>query len=174
MVQNLQLCELPLRWVAATSLGLHNDTLKLADLAAFPILSFSRDSGPHKFIERLFDHHLGTPVRVNCMTSASALVRLVEDGFGVALLPPAIISRELRESTVQLLRIDAEMPVVPLVGSFLARPENPLFEQIALLAQETAQGFARSVSDEIARVPIGRNEASAWEFARSGRPMLAR
>jgi hypothetical protein len=99
---------------------------------------------------------------------------LVEDGFGVALIPPAIISRELREGTVQLLRVDAEMPVVPLVGSFLARPENPLFEQIALLAQQTSQAFARSVSDEIARVPIGRNEASAWEFARNARPMVAR
>lgn len=174
MVQNLPLCDLPLRWVGASRLGLHNESLVLADLAAFPILSFSRNSGPHKFIERLFDHHLGRPVRVNCMTSASALVRLVEDGFGVALIPPAIISRELREGTVQLLQIDKEMPVLPLVGSFRTSPENPLFEKIALLAQETAQSFARSVSDEIARVPIGRSEAQAWEFAQRAGPPLGR
>ena len=172
MVQNLPLCDLPLRWVAATSLGLHNEALTLADLAAFPILSFSRNSGPHKFIERLYNHHVGQPVRVNCMTSASALVRLVVDGFGVALLPPAIIARELQESSVQLLKVDVEMPALPLISSFRTSPENPLFEQIALLAQASAQTFARSVPNEIAQVPIGRNEALAWELAQRASPVL--
>jgi DNA-binding transcriptional LysR family regulator len=172
MVQNLHLCDLPLRWVAATTLGLHNDTLRLADLAGFPVLSFSRNSGPHKFIERLFEHHLGQPVRVTCMTSASALVRLVEDGFGVALMPPAIISRELREGAVQLLEVDLAMPALALMASFRSSPENPLFGQIALLAQEAAHTFARSVPDEIARVPVGRNEATAWDFAHRGSPTL--
>ena len=174
MVQNLPLCEFPLRWVAATSLDLHNEALTLTDLAAFPILSFSRNSGPHKFIERLFDHHVGKPVRVNCMTSASALVRLVVDGFGVALLPPAIIARELQEGSVQLLKLDVEMPALPLIGSFRTSPENPLFEQIALLAQESAQTFARSVPNEIAQVPISRNEAVAWELAQRASPTLQR
>lgn len=174
MVQNLPLCELPLRWVAATSLGLHNEALTLADLVAFPILSFSRNSGPHKFIERLYDHHVGKPVRVNCMTSASALVRLVVDGFGVALLPPAIIARERQEGSVQLLKVDVEMPALSLIGSFRTSPENPLFEQIALLAQESAQTFARSVPNEIAQVPIGRTEAAAWELAQRASPMMQR
>lgn len=165
MVQNLPLCDLPLRWVGATHLGLHHEALTLADLAAFPILSFSRNSGPHKFIERLFEHHVGKAVRVNCMTSASALLHLVADGFGVALLPPAIISRELRENTVQLLNVDLEMPALQLVASFRTSPENPLFQQIALLAQNTAQAFARSVSSEIARVPMGNQDVVAWEFA---------
>ena len=174
MVQNVPLCDLPLRWVGATSLGLHNEALTLADLVAFPILSFSRNSGPHKFIERLYDHHVGKPVRVNCMTSASALVRLVVDGFGVALLPPAIIARERQEGSVQLLTVDVEMPALSLIGSFRTSPENPLFEQIALLAQESAQTFARSVPNEIAQVPIGRTEAAAWELAQRASPMTQR
>jgi DNA-binding transcriptional LysR family regulator len=165
MIQNVGLCDFPLRWVAATSLGLHDEALSLSDLAAFPILSFSRNSGPHKFIERLYDRHVGKPVRVNCMTSASALVRLVVDGFGVALIPPAIVPRELHEGSVRLLKVDAAMPELSLVASFRSGAENPLFEQIALLAQEAARNFARSVPAEIARVPIGRNEAEAWELA---------
>jgi DNA-binding transcriptional LysR family regulator len=172
MVQNVPLCDLPLRWVGATSLGMHEEALTLSDLAAYPILSFSRNSGPHKFIERLFGNHLGKPVRVNCMTSASALVRLVVDGFGVALIPPAIIPRELQEGDVQLLKVDAEMPALPLIGSFRTRPESPLFEQIALLAQEAAHAFARSVPNDIARVPVYRNEASAWELPRRASPVM--
>ena len=165
MVQNLPLCEFPLRWVGATSLDLHNDELTLTDLAAFPILSFSRNSGPHKFIERLYAHHVDKPIRVSCMTSASALVQLVVDAFGVALLPPAIIARELREKTVRLLNVDVEMPVLPLIGSFRSSPDSPLFEQVAGLAQESAQAFARMVPDEIARVPLARPEAAAWQLA---------
>ena len=174
MVQNLPLCEFPLRWVAATSLDLHNEALTLTDLAAFPILSFSRNSGPHKFIERLYAHHVGKPIRVNCMTSASALVRLVVDAFGVALIPPAIVPRELQEGTVQLLNVDLEMPVLPLIGSFRTNPDSPLFEQVALLAQETAQTYARSVPNEIARVPIGRPETAAWELAHRVSPEMQR
>jgi hypothetical protein len=40
-----------------------------------------------------------------------------------------------------------------------------LFEQVARLAQETAQAFARTVPDEIARVPVARLEAAAWNLA---------
>jgi DNA-binding transcriptional LysR family regulator len=168
MVQNLPLCEFPMRWVGATSLGLHNDKLTLTDLAAFPILSFSRNSGPHKFIERLYARHVDKPIRVNCMTSASALVQLAVDAFGVALIPPAIIARELREETVRLLNVDVEMPVLPLIASFRSSPDSPLFERVAQLAQETAQTYARSVADEIARVPLARPEAMAWQLAQGG------
>lgn len=172
MVQNVPLCDLPMRWVCATSLNLHGEALTLADIAAFPILSFSRNSGPHKFIERLFRNHIDKPVRVNCMTSASALVRLVVDGFGVALIPPAIITRELREGSVQLLEINAETHALLLIGSFRTCPENPVFEQVALLAQEAAQTFARSVPNDVARVPAGRNETTAREPARSASPTV--
>ena len=167
MVQNLPLCDLPLRWVAATSLGLHGDLLTLAELVTFPILSFSRNSGPHKFIERLCRTGIGQQVRVNCMTSVSAMVRLVVEGFGVALIPPAVIERELREGSIQLLQVNEEMPSLALVGSFRTSPESPLFQQVASMAQEIAQAYARRLSDEVARVPMGRTEAAAWEFVRS-------
>ena len=52
-VQNIPLCDFPMRWVGATSLNLHGEMLTLADIAAFPVLSFSRNSGPHRFLEKL-------------------------------------------------------------------------------------------------------------------------
>ena len=98
------------------------------------------------------------------------MVRMVVDGFGVALLPPAIISRELHEGSLQLLKVDIEMPTLPLIASFRTTPENPLYEQVALLAQDTAQAFARAATDEVARVPIGLRDAAAWEHARRAAP----
>lgn len=164
-VQNIALCDFPMRWVGATGLNLHGELLTLADVANFPILSFSRNSGPHRFLERLFDDTAGKTVRVNCMTSASAMVRLVVDGFGLAMIPPAIIQRELAQGDVQLLRIDTEMPDMALICSYRAGPETPLFEQIAAAAQQTAQDFARSLPGDVARLPTAALGADPWTLA---------
>jgi DNA-binding transcriptional LysR family regulator len=164
-VQNIPLCDFPMRWVGASSLNLHGEMLTLADIAAFPVLSFSRNSGPHHFLEQLFDDRAGRPVHINCMTSVSAMVRLVTDGFGLAMLPPAIIQRELAQGDVQLLKIDTEMPDLPLVCSYRTGPESPLIQQIAALAQQTAQDFARALPPGVARLPPASVGADPWSLS---------
>lgn len=161
-VQNMPLCDFPLRWFGAPALNLQGDVLTLADIATFPILSFSRNSGPHRFLERLFDDNVGKKVRINCMTSVSAMVRLVVDGFGLAMIPPAIIQREVADGDVQMLHVDAEMPNMPLVCSYRSGPESPLFQQIATLAQQTAQDFARGLPGEVARLPAADVAGDPW------------
>ena len=172
-VQNMTLCDFPMCWVGATSHNLHGDVLSLSDVAAFPILSFSRNSGPHRFLERLFDERVGQPVHVNCMTSVSAMVRLVVDGFGLAMLPPAIIQRELAQGDVQMLQVDTQMPAMPLVCSYRSGPETPLVQQIALEAQQTARDFARELPAHVARLPAAHVSPDPWSLrgdAGSGKP----
>jgi DNA-binding transcriptional LysR family regulator len=161
-VQNMPLCDFPMRWFGATGLNLHGDVLTLFDIATFPILSFSRNSGPHRFLERLFDDKVDKQVRINCMTSVSAMVRLVVDGFGLAMIPPAIIQRELANGDVCLLQIDTEMPNMSLVCSYRSGPETPLFQQIATAAQQTAQDFARGLPGDVARMPAADVAGDPW------------
>jgi DNA-binding transcriptional LysR family regulator len=163
-VQNIPLCDFPMQWVGSTSLNLQGEILSLADIAAFPVLSFSRNSGPHRFLEKLFDGRAGRAVHINCMTSVSAMVRLVTDGFGVAMIPPAIIQRELALGDVTLLKVDTEMPDMGLVCSYRAGPESPLIQQIAVLAQQTAQDFARSLPSDVARQPGATAMADPWSL----------
>ncbi|MHB1124662.1 MAG: LysR family transcriptional regulator [Ramlibacter sp.] len=164
-VQNMPLCDFPMRWFGAPRLNLHGEVLTLADIAAFPILSFSRNSGPHRFLERLFDARVGRPVHINCMTSVSAMIRLVVDGFGLAMIPPAIIQRELADGDVRLLQIDAEMPNMSLVCSYRSGPETPLFQQIASVAQQTAQDFARGLPGDVVRMPAADVAGDPWTLA---------
>jgi DNA-binding transcriptional LysR family regulator len=164
-VQNISLCDFPMRWVGATSLNLHGEMLTLADIAAFPVLSFSRNSGPHRFLEQLFDDRGGRAVHINCMTSVSAMIQLVTDGFGLAMIPPAIIQREMAQGDVQLLKVDTEMPDLALVCSYRAGPESPLIQQIASLAQQTAQEFARALPNEMARQPGATAISDPWSLA---------
>jgi DNA-binding transcriptional LysR family regulator len=152
-IENIGLCEFPMRWVGSPKLHIENETLELSDLSSFPLISFSRDSGPHKALERIFANSEKRKPRINCMTSVAAMIRLVSDGFGVAVVPPAIIQRELNEGLLQLLRVNADFPPIILLASFRSGPEDPLIGTLARMAQSSATDFALNLGSEIARPP---------------------
>ncbi|NTX23045.1 LysR family transcriptional regulator [Burkholderia cepacia] len=141
---NLPLCEFPVRWAASPRLGLGDQPLDVARLAEFPIISFSRHSGPHATIERLFAA-VERPASINCITSVAAMIRLVADGFGVAALPPAIIGRELHEGALELLDVEPEFPALPLVASYRSQG-LPVAARIAELASEVARAMPAAAS----------------------------
>ena len=65
---------------------------------------------------------------------------------------------------VQLLKIDTEMPDLPLVGSYRGGPESPLIQQIAAAAQRTAQDFARALPVDVARLPTASLAGDPWSL----------
>ncbi|MDN7858418.1 LysR family transcriptional regulator [Burkholderia cepacia] len=141
---NLPLCEFPVRWAASPRLGLGGQPLDVARLAEFPIISFSRHSGPHATIERLFAA-VERPASINCITSVAAMIRLVANGFGVAALPPAIIGRELHEGALELLDVEPEFPALPLVATYRSQG-LPVAARIAELASEVARAMPAAAS----------------------------
>ncbi|QRR07415.1 LysR family transcriptional regulator [Burkholderia sp. MS455] len=141
---NLPLCEFPVRWAASPRLGLGGQPLDVARLAEFPIISFSRHSGPHATIERLFAA-VERPASINCITSVAAMIRLVADGLGVAALPPAIIGRELHEGALELLDVEPEFPALPLVATYRSQG-LPVAARIAELASEIARAMPAAAS----------------------------
>jgi DNA-binding transcriptional LysR family regulator len=139
--------------VGSPKLDIGAETLSLSDLAAFPIISVARNSGPHAVIERMFAGHGREALHVNCIASVATMIRLVADGFGVAALPPAIIQRELDEAVLHKLRVDMEFPALVLLASFRSGHENPLTGILAGIAQDTAADFALDRGGEVARLP---------------------
>ncbi|MDR5667157.1 LysR family transcriptional regulator [Burkholderia cenocepacia] len=172
---NLPLCEFPVRWAASPRLGLGGQPLDVARLAGFPIISFSRHSGPHATIERLFAA-VERPASINCITSVAAMIRLVADGLGVAALPPAIIGRELQEGTLELLDVEPEFPALPLVATYRSQG-LPVAARIAELASEVARTMAAAanlanpaVADRVEATPARRaTEAKTSTSAKAKR-----
>ncbi|WP_322052424.1 LysR family transcriptional regulator [Paraburkholderia bannensis] len=166
---NQPLCEFPMRWVASPTLGLAGQHVALEQLAELPILSFSRHSGPHTAIEREFARAVERPVRINCISSVAAMIRLVSDGFGVAALPPAIIQRELRDGSLEVLDVESAFAPLPLVASYRLQ-SHPLPARIAELATEQARAFVDALGPDLE----GQNASAAIEAlptkARSARP----
>ncbi|ACA94625.1 MULTISPECIES: LysR family transcriptional regulator [Burkholderia cepacia complex] len=173
---NLPLCEFPVRWAASPRLGLGGQPLDVARLAGFPIISFSRHSGPHATIERLFAA-VERPASINCITSVAAMIRLVADGLGVAALPPAIIGRELQEGTLELLDVEPEFPALPLVATYRSQG-LPVAARIAELASEVARTMAAAanlanpaVADRVEATPARKaTEAKNSTSAKAKRP----
>ena len=168
---NHSLCEFPMRWVASPSLGLAGTRVDLERLAEWPVLSFSRHSGPHTAVEREFARAVERPVRINCISSVAAMIRLVSDGFGVAALPPAIIQRELREHALEVLDVESAFAPLPLVATYRLH-SHPLPARIAALATEQARAFVAALGPELEGVntrETGSTLAPAVQSAKSAK-----
>jgi len=152
-IGNLPLGELAMAWVGSPYLGIGDETLTLAELAAFPIISFARDSEPFMVIDQLFSAERSTPVHVNCIASVATMVRVACDGFGVTAVPLAVIQRELAEKRLRVLRVDREFPPLALCACYRADQRNPLTETVAKVAEEVAAHFALNQGSGIARLP---------------------
>jgi DNA-binding transcriptional LysR family regulator len=153
---NQPLCEFPMRWVASPRLGLAGHRMTFAQLAEFPIVSFARHSGPHAAIEREFARAVERPVRINCISSVAAIIRLVVDGLGVAVLPPAIIQNELREGSLELLDVDNVFAPLPLVASYRLQ-SHPLPARIATIAGEQARAFVVALGSDLEGPAVRRS-----------------
>jgi len=150
---NVPLGSLPMRWVASPSLNLSAEAMSEGELAAFPIISFARHSSPHVFLNELFATSGESHVQINCVSSVAAIIRLVLDGFGIAVLPTAFVMRELESGHLQLLKVTHRVPTLALVASFRRSPDSLLFESITRLALKVVLDFSLANGPEFALFP---------------------
>jgi DNA-binding transcriptional LysR family regulator len=151
--ENVSLGALPMRWVASPSLNLSAEALSEAELASFPIVSFARHSSPHVFVAGLFAAAGEPHVQINCVSSVAAIIRLVLDGFGIAVLPTAFVTRELESGHLQLLKVTHRVPELPLFASFRRSPDSLLCESIMHLALKVMREFSLENGPDIALFP---------------------
>jgi DNA-binding transcriptional LysR family regulator len=96
----------------------------LAELATHDLLTFQRGSQPHVALVDLFR---GTDVpmpRVHTISSISAMVQLVEGGFGVATLPLAAVQRLSDRLPLKPLKCDTPLPPLPVHASYREDPTS--------------------------------------------------
>jgi DNA-binding transcriptional LysR family regulator len=150
---NIPLGTLPMRWVASSALNLSAEALSEAELAAFPIVSFARHSAPHGFLTELFAASGETTVQINCVSSVAAIIRLVVDAFGIAVLPTAFVMHELQSGRLQLLQVTHRVPALPLVATFRRSPDSLLCESITRLALQVVRDFSLANGPDFALLP---------------------
>jgi DNA-binding transcriptional LysR family regulator len=95
---------------------------QLADLAEEDVLTFQRGSQPHVGLVDLFRAAGVKLKRVHTISSISAMVQLVEGGFGVATLPLAAVRRLSDRLPLKTLPCDGALPPLPVYASYREDP----------------------------------------------------
>jgi DNA-binding transcriptional LysR family regulator len=103
----------------------------LADLcAAHELLTFQRGSQPHVALLDLCRKHGVDAPRVHTISSISAMVQLVESGFGVATLPQAAVKQLAARLALRALPCDAALTPLPIHLSWRDDPATPAAAQV--------------------------------------------
>ncbi len=108
----------------------------LADIARHDLLTFQRGSQPHAGLLELLRTAEVEPKRVHTISSISAMVQLVESGFGIATLPLAAVKRLNERLPLRRLSCDARLLPLPIHASYR---EDPTASDAAAVVKEVLE-----------------------------------
>lgn len=114
---------------------------RLADLAEMELLTFQKGSQPHVTLLDLFRLRGLEPKKVHAISSISAMVQLVQGGFGVALLPRAAVQRLTGFARLRPLACDAKLQSLPIHASYRTDPTSKTVETVVQSAIDFAGGL---------------------------------
>lgn len=110
----------------------------LEEIAAFDILTFQRGSQPHVGLLDLFRSKRIQPRKVHTISSISAMLQLVQGGFGVATLPRAAVERLSESRHIRLLACTTALLPLPIHVSYRLDPVALTAEQLLASAIDYA------------------------------------
>ncbi len=139
-VRNRTLCDYSVGFLASPSLGLGNEALSLRDLAKFPIITFPRKTQPYEAVRSLFNRPELPPIRLHASASLATVIHMAIAGLGIAVIPTAIVEKELADRRLQLLSTDLALTPLTFSASWLASPDTVAIERVAELAASLARG----------------------------------
>lgn len=103
---------------------------RLSELADMELLTFQKGSQPHVTLLDLFKQHRLEPKKVHAISSISAMVQLVQGGFGVALLPRAAVVRLQGFAKLKPLAVDTRVEALPIHASYRIDPTADSVEKV--------------------------------------------
>ena len=147
-VRNTVLARYPMHWVVPTGSAYDRTYASLEELSLERIVTFSRNSRPHQDILNMLHTANIVTQRINCVNSASAITRLVRDGFGIGALPAALVRGELAQGVLTLIHDVPLPPAMDIVASWRTGAGMELVEDIVSLTQEVVGEFAAQMPTE--------------------------
>jgi DNA-binding transcriptional LysR family regulator len=145
------LCRFPMRWIGRPG-ELPVRPLSLSELARMPLITFSARSSPHLQLRALFQAE-GLEPRITCCPSVAGIIKLVLDGFGVAVVPPLFLRSALQRKRLRLyagpklpgLRISVAHAALPSAAERLVVAEAQ--QVVAEYCLEAGTRWARALGD---------------------------
>jgi DNA-binding transcriptional LysR family regulator len=138
-LRSVRLLRMRMAWLARRD-GTEPGARCLADLAGERLLTFSRHSRPHQdLLSLLHAAGIATP-RVSCINSLAAMERLLLDGYGVAVMPPALLAAAEAQG-VRELALDGEPAALEVVASWRVGAGLEWLEAVVDCCQEVVRHY---------------------------------
>jgi DNA-binding transcriptional LysR family regulator len=152
-VRNALLTRYPMDWIVPTGSRYDRSYTCLEDLSQERIVTFSRNSRPHQdILNMLHTANIVTP-RINCVNSASAITRLVRDGFGIGAMPAALVRGELSQGVLTLIKGVPSPSAMDIVASWRSGSGMELVEDIVSLTREVVAEFDAQLPEGFSLAP---------------------
>ena len=152
-VRNALLTRYPMDWVVPSGSRYDRIYTCLEDLSQERIVTFSRNSRPHQdILNMLHTANIITP-RINCVNSASAITRLVRDGFGIGAMPAALVRGELAQGVLTLVKGVPQPSAMDIIASWRSGSGMELVEDIVSLTREVVAEFDAHLPEGFSAAP---------------------
>lgn len=106
-----------------------SENLSIDELLNRELLTFQRNSQPHLALLECLANAGIAGKRVHTVTSISALVKLVESGFGLATLPKAAVNELKLHHSIVPIKTALQLVPLPLFASYLNPPATRELEE---------------------------------------------
>ena len=97
---------------------------RMGDFADMELMTFQRGSHPHLALLDQLKAANVQPRKVHAISSISAMVQLVQSGFGVATLPLAAARRLPDTAGLKILRCDVQLSPLPIHANYRVDPSS--------------------------------------------------
>ncbi len=141
-IRNVPLSAYPNQWIVGRNSPVGDAAMTLDELAAFPIVTYARDSGTFSSLEELFRLNGLWPVRLNSCSSSEAIIRVVERSHAIGLVSSACLDFGEQRHGVRLLQMDFHLPTY----EFFAAYHLDAVGRIGMAIAEIARRIANSES----------------------------
>ncbi|MEJ8475703.1 LysR family transcriptional regulator [Roseibium algae] len=108
------------------------------DLSTTPVITYQRNSRPHRELTRELEVRYGSTAQVFPTNSLSTGFEMVASGIGVGILPGALGTRLVEENRIASFDPGWNPSPLRFTASFIGDPRNELIAQAAQLAGKIA------------------------------------
>lgn len=150
-VVNTMLSPMEICWVCHRDSHLAHKEITFDNIADSEIITFTRDSQPHLALSSMFENKGLKPKQIHCVTSISIICHLVQEGLGVATLPIAAITNELKSGDLVVLQgVDAP-PFLSIHASWENLTDGKMKCAIVELAKSVSYSFTKNIEKSTER-----------------------
>lgn len=149
---NCPIGSMPMGWIGRPQDSWpHDAPVSITDIVAGrSIITMSRGSQPYLALLQACQDDNIRATHIHCVGSVAAIVRLVQSGFGPAVVPLAPFQDFLRDGQLVVIPCRTPLPPLHLIISLLDDPTRHTAHVVAELAQEEARIFALGVGPDLA------------------------